>query len=130
MSGNIPSDLITGGYFFNPFYEISQSVRASYFIEKLKPDCNKIMQWALIKNDDSIIIPSDIENRSFAYKVQFLSFGSLVTFPFLQWRKLCVALHDRILPLSHPTVRTLIQSLMYHVGPILKDNLKNTLCLE
>jgi hypothetical protein len=86
------------------------------------------MQWALMKNEDSLG-ENDIENRSLAYqnlipnwlnKLQFLSFGSLITLPFLQWRKLCVALHDRALPFSHPAVRTLIQTLMYHVGPIIK----------
>jgi hypothetical protein len=124
------SDQITGGSFFNPFYEISQSARVSYFLEPLRPDY-KEMQWALMKNDDSNITANDIENRSFANqniipnwlsKVQFLSFSSLLTFPFLQWRKLCVSLHDRALPFSHPAVHTLIQILMYHVGPIINAN--------
>jgi hypothetical protein len=43
-------------------FEISQSTRASYFLEKL--DC-KEMQWALMKNEDSLS-ENEIENRSLA----------------------------------------------------------------
>ena len=62
--------------------------------------------------------PAQANNRpSFLMKREFLAFTLLRAYPHLQMRKLMVALRDRLLPLKHDAVHTLIRQTLYQLGP-------------
>jgi hypothetical protein len=105
--GNFGSDQRSASDYFLPFAKIVTQATVHYFTETL-PTAFTNMQWAMPIY--GACIPADRSNYALAYQdtkprwlstPEFLAFGALRAYPNQQIRKLCVALHDRSLPLHH-----------------------------
>ena len=101
--GNLQPDM-RGGEYFNPWKSIPAKIIENYWVEALPADCRS-MQWAMALDGGrdhrgNLALANQNTRPSWLSKAQFLSFASVRAFPNLQDRKVCVALHDRILPLE------------------------------
>ena len=111
--------------FFNPFARPSDpNVLVDYHTELLPGDNGRSLQWSMPLY---ATVPATRGNQALAMQHQkpawldkpaFLCFGSLRAFPLRQLRGLCAALHDRLLPLDHPCVQTMLRQLLYHTGDV------------
>ena len=115
--------------FFNPFAaSVPESVTAIRLTERL-PKPFHALQWAMYQLSDGIDDPTrgnvaeawQDEKPSWLSKQAYLSFGKIRAYPNQQLREICVALHDRRLPMDHPAVRLLLQQAMFHVGDLSKE---------
>jgi len=115
--GGFGPDIRPANKYFNPFAEIDFRATVHNFTETL-PTRFKCMQWCMPVWSNRLHDRSkqmDLESRSrgnvalafqdtkptWLSKTEFLSFGALRAYPNQQDRKICVALHDRSLPLEH-----------------------------
>jgi len=125
--GSFELDIRSNGY-FDPFTEIDFRATVVYFTETL-PACFRSMQWCLpvwsnqldtwskqmqleSKTRGNLALAVQYTKPKWLSKKEFLSFGALRAFPNQQDRKICVALHDRSLPLENVSC-ILIPSAMY-----------------
>lgn len=60
--------------------------------------------------------PAADTKPSWLSKPAYLDFATLRSYPLRQLHRLAVTLHDRILPLGHPAVQTLVRQLLHHIG--------------
>ena len=108
---------------FNPFAQLPDSVYVVKFTELLPSD-HRVMQWAMIQHGAASEssrgnVPEarqDIKPDWLAGKTEFFGYGAMRAYPNQQVRKICVALHDRAMPLDHPAVRKLLQATLFHLG--------------
>lgn len=116
-----PADAFSGK--FNPFGPVPHKKTVDFFTEKLSEEA-KGLQWAMPQYGTT---EPDRGNQAIARqesrphwlsKPGYLDFGSLRAYPCLQLRKLCVALHERRLPLGHSTIQSLISQALYHLGEL------------
>ena len=99
--GNLIPDM-RGGKYFDPWKPIPAKITENYWVEALPAD-RRNMQWAMAldgKDRGNLGLANQNTRPSWLSKPQFLSFASVRAFPNLQDRKVCVALHDRSLPLE------------------------------
>ena len=110
------------GDLLDPFCPVEAEWCVDFFTPRF-PGRSSGLQWALPLSQSP---PSTRGNRGLASqgdrpnwlsKAQYLAFTSLRDYPLQQLRKLCGALHDRLLPLHRPEVRILVRQLLHHVGP-------------
>ncbi|CAM9398568.1 unnamed protein product [Choristocarpus tenellus] len=110
----------------NPFSPvIPTACVVEYYTERL-PDRSQSLQWAMPQygwKDTSskrgnMAISRQDEKPDWLEKQGYLSFGALRAFPRQQLRKLCVILHEKLLPLGESSVRLLLQQAMYHLGDL------------
>ena len=114
----------------NPFAS-THSERAKFFTETLPPgDENEVgvsaLQWtaslanvantAASRGNEPVARLS--QRPSWLSKPEFITVGSLRAFHRQQTRRLCVALHDDLLPLERAFVATLVRQTLYHVGEV------------
>jgi hypothetical protein len=125
-SGNAADDMLTTLYWCNPFATVPNKLVVDHFTEQLPPD-NQRLQWAMPQygsgeatptNRGNLAIAQQDERPAWLSKPGWLAFGALRSYPLIQMRKLCVALHERSLPLGHPTVQTLVRQALYHGGTL------------
>ena len=120
--------------YFNPFAKLQDRYTVEYFTERLvqPEEQDKPLQWALVQYGADT--KTTRGNRGIAEqhlrpawlnKPQFQSYCKLRAYPNQQLRELCVLLHDRSLPLTHPAVHLLIRQTLYHVGNIEFDTSGN-----
>lgn len=109
---------------FNPFAPVSSFQAVDFFTEKLKGAAVKL-QWAMPQyaqltaaDRSNLAVASQDSRPDWLSKPGYLHFGALRAYPLMQLRRLCVALHERTLPLDHPAVLTLIHQLLYHLGEL------------
>ena len=108
---------------FDPFLPVTRQATVDAFTEQLPEEAIEL-QWAMPQYGTAAT-PADRGNLAIATqdarphwlsKPGYLDFGALRAYPCLQLRKLCVALHERSLPLGHPAVQTLVRQALYHLG--------------
>lgn len=113
--------------FMDVFATIPRGLKVHAFTEPLPSCCNSLSLYLYQYGFD---IPAcrgnwGIANQhlkpSWMTKPQYLCFTELRAYPNLQLRKLCGALHDRLLVLHHDVVHVMIRQLLYHTGPINKS---------
>jgi hypothetical protein len=111
---------------FNPFARVPNKLVVDFFTEQL-PDDDQRLQWAMPQygsgeatrlDRGNLAIAQQDERPAWLSKPGWLAFGALRSYPLIQMRKLCVALHERSLPLGHPTVQTLVRQALYHGGTL------------
>lgn len=112
-----------GGY-FNPFMiDHEHRVKALHFTPILHHP--ELREYAVQCGFD--YTSSDRGNQAIANqsskpttwtKSQFLTLGALRAYPFQQFRKLCVALHDDLLPWDSDDVSVLLRLVLFHVGEL------------
>ena len=111
------------GAFFDPFAPLSDEAVVRWFTETL-PDDRVEMQWVMGSTYGKSLTRG---NEAIAFQAfrppwlapsEFLAMGALRSFPRQQFRKLCVALHERSLPLGDPAVRALMLQTLFHVGEL------------
>jgi hypothetical protein len=73
------------------------------------------------------VIANQCEKPAWLNKAQFFTFSSMRAYPNQQYRKLCIALKDKNLPLERKEVQLLLQTTLYHVGELEWLNSKMTL---
>ena len=98
--GNLKPDM--RGYYFDPWKSIPAKITENYWVEALPADCRN-MQWAMTLDGEdrgNLALANQNTRPSWLSKPQFLSFASVRAFANLQDRKVCVALHERSLPLE------------------------------
>ena len=124
--GECPLDERCGG-FFDPFAAIPGSAKVVSFTERL-PKAYSGMQWAMnqfgnisdgfgLKRGNLAEAWQD-EQPSWLSKPEYLTFGKLRAFPNQQMREVCVAMHERGLPMGHPAVRLITQVTLFHLGEL------------
>jgi hypothetical protein len=64
------------------------------------------------------LIAEQWERPIWLNKPQFFTFGSLRAYPNQQFRKLCIALQEKNLPLEQEEVQLLLQTTLYHIGEL------------
>jgi len=87
---------------FDPWRSIPTKITANYWVETL-PANRQNMQWAMTLDGNdrgNLALANQNTRPSWLSKPQFLSFASVRAFANLQDRKVCVALHERSLPLE------------------------------
>ena len=122
-----PADAFQGK--FNPFGTVKKTEVVDFFTEEVPS--TKELQWAMpiyepkqtALTRGNIAIACQELRRHWLSKPGYLEFVTLRAFPYLQLRKLCVALRERSLPLGRPEVQTLIRQSLYHLGD-LSDSIK------
>jgi hypothetical protein len=113
---------------FNPFAAVPSKLVVEHFTEQLPAaDGAEELQWAMPQYGSGAATAADRGNWAIALqdlrphwlsKPGFLAFGALRAYPLYQMRKLCVALHERSLPLGHPAVQALVRQALYHTGKL------------
>ena len=101
-SGGTLGPDIRNGEWFDPWRSIPTKITANYWVETL-PASRQNMQWAMTldgKDRGNLALANQNTRPSWLSKPQFLSFASVRAFANLQDRKVCVALHERSLPLE------------------------------
>jgi hypothetical protein len=111
---------------FNPFAALPAEVPEQLFTEKLKVAPH--LQWTMHVGRSVSLCSDKMGNRGIAdqrekpgwliSKPSFLTFTSLRSYPTGQLRRLCDALHQKELPLSHPGVIALVRQVLYHIGTL------------
>jgi len=100
--GNLKPDM-RGGNYFDPWKSIPAKITENYWVEALPADCRN-MQWAMAidtgRDRGNLALANQNMRPSWLSKPQFLSFASVRAFANIQDRKVCVALHERSLPLE------------------------------
>lgn len=87
---------------FDPWKSIPTKATMDCWVEAL-PEIYQNMQWAMAldgRDRGNVALANQNTRPSWLNKPQFLSFASVRAFPNLQDRKVCVALHERSLPLE------------------------------
>jgi hypothetical protein len=114
------------GSLLDPFALVPDHHTVDYFTARL-PASEEKFSWCLQMPTDISLergnsaIALQCDRPDWLTKREFLAFGQLRSYPNLQLRKLCSALQDITLPLTHAAVQTLIRQSLYHVGPISED---------
>ncbi len=113
--------------YFNPFASVQQGLRVDTFTEQLAsvdPSMSEV-QWAMpvhATDTDNKRSNLPIANQHlqphWLSKPAWLAFGSMRSYPLGQLRRLCEALHDRLLPWSQPAVGALVRQTLYQVGEL------------
>ncbi|KAK3247008.1 hypothetical protein CYMTET_43477 [Cymbomonas tetramitiformis] len=110
--------------YFNPFADVPAEVMTLYYTERL-PQEHRDLQWAMPQRgartapDRGNIAIADQAKRPYNLtKSQYLTIGALRAYPLQQLRKLCAALHDRLLPLGHPALHELVRMAVYQLGEL------------
>ena len=111
------------GAYFNPFAPLPVAAVARWYTETLPAD-RRAMQWAmgasygvpLLRGNEPIAFQQF--RPAYLSKPEFLAFGALRAFPRQGFRKVCVALRERSLPLGDPAVRALLLQTLLHVGEL------------
>ena len=115
--GRFEPDTRHAPMYFDPFAKIDLHVSVDYFTETLSKRFSS-MQWCMpvwSNKLDAMSKQMQLASRSrgnlalacqdikptWLNKTEFLSFGALRAYPHQQDRKVCVALHDRSLPLEN-----------------------------
>eukprot|EP00798_Chlamydomonas_sp_ICE-L_P027659 gene27659-7297_t len=110
---------------FNPFAYIKPAKKIESFTERLQ-GTSKTLQWCLptygtVNGTDpkrgNWAVASQDERGSLS-KPGYLALGTLRSYSFGQYRRLCAALCQRSFPLDHPAVRTTVMQAMYHLGTL------------
>ena len=116
-----------GGKYFNPFAPLPAGCVEEYFTERLPP-ADEGLQWTMLQlgantaaTRGNEAIARQGERPTWLSKPAYLCFGALRAFPNQQLRRICAALHDRLLPLGHPATRVLLQQAVYHIGDLSFD---------
>ncbi|MEW5310745.1 MAG: hypothetical protein WDW38_002512 [Sanguina aurantia] len=152
-SGSAVCDAAAWPACFNPFAAVDEDLVVQAFTAQLHKDWESL-QWAMHQAGSRSSTPADRGNLAVAQqdarpdwlsKPGYLTLCNLRAYPLGQLRQLCVALHERNLPLGHPAVQVLIQQLLYHVGTLTdssrpgllwrtgwceKGDVLETLCME
>ena len=111
------------GGLFNPFITVPHGWTVEFYTELL-PKSASSLQWAMPLLET---VPFERANRGsaeqedrpdFLMRHEFVAFTSLRAYPYTQMRKLCLSLRDRLLPLTHDAVHTLIEQTLYQLGPM------------
>jgi Protein of unknown function (DUF3638) len=111
---------------FDP-YSIKREVTVSYFTEQLDPEPTgkpNRLQWAMFQNGHrctnrgNLPIATQDSRSSRLTKTEYLSFGKVRAFPFLQLRSILASLLDASLPLNDPNVHKLIFQALFQIGCI------------
>jgi hypothetical protein len=113
---------------FDPFANVPNKLVVEHFTEQLPAaDGAEELQWAMPQYGSGAATAADRGNWAIALqdlrpkwlsKPGFLAFGALRAYPLTQMRQLCVALHERSLPLGHPAVQVLVRQALYHTGTL------------
>ncbi|PNH12760.1 hypothetical protein TSOC_000242, partial [Tetrabaena socialis] len=112
--------------FFNPFAPVDERTVELYFTEQL-PQHAASLQWTMHQRGTVGATPAERGNIGIAQqgsrpgclsKPAYLTFCGLRSYPLGQLRRLCAALHDRVLPLSEPAVQVLVRQLLTHIGSL------------
>lgn len=111
---------------FNPFAAaVDQKLVELTFTETLRDEVS--LQWAMHQSGSRVSTPADRGNLAIAQqdmrpgwlsKPGYLTLGNLRAYPLGQLRQLCVALHERNLPLGRPAVQILVKQLLYQIGTL------------
>jgi hypothetical protein len=118
-----------GDQYFNPFV-MTEEQRAKLrkaFVEEL-PEVDRTLSWALeLNNGKPGSLSLDRGNMGIANKgtrpkwaseQEYLTLASLRAYPLQQIRKLCTALRDRLLPLSHNAVHAFVHQTLCQIGEL------------
>ncbi len=117
-------------YYFNPFATLPAGHRVTSFTEKLSTadpsmsDVQWAMHGALTDTDttrSNLPIAYQHQQPSWLSKPGWLAFGGLRSYPLGQLRRLCEALHGRVLPWGQPAVAALVRQTLFHVGGMVED---------
>ncbi len=123
---------LSGMSYYNPFAPLSDSLRVHTFTEQLAaadPSMSDV-QWAMPQYGSLKETDTARSNLSIAYQHQqpswlskpgWLAFGGLRSYPLGQLRRLCEALHGRLLPWAQPAVAALVRQTLFHVGEMVGD---------
>eukprot|EP00798_Chlamydomonas_sp_ICE-L_P025428 gene25428-11088_t len=119
-------DRIMGLYSpFNPFACIDPKKKIESLTERLQGTA-QTLQWCLptygtVVNTDpkrgNRAVASQNERGSLS-KPSYLALGTLRSYSFGQFRRLCAALCQRSFILDHPAVRTTVMQALYHLGTL------------
>eukprot|EP00798_Chlamydomonas_sp_ICE-L_P024216 gene24216-9816_t len=109
----------------NPFANIEPEKRILSFTERLR-GAAEALQWCMPtygtvgstdpKRGNTAIASQDL--RGSLSKPCYLALGSLRSYSFGQYRRLCAALCQKSFPLDHPVVRTTVMQALYHLGQL------------
>ena len=115
------------GGFFDPFAAIPGSAKVVSFTERL-PEAYSGMQWAMNQfgniSDGFGLARGNLaeawqdEKPSWLSRQEYLTFGKLRAFPNQQMREVCVAMHERGLPMGNAAVRLIMQVTLFHLGDL------------
>ena len=111
------------GAFFDPFARLPLPAVTRWFTETLPADRSQ-MQWAMgatygasrTRGNDALAFQQF--RPPWLSSSEFLAAGALRAFPNQQFRKLCVTLSNRALPLGEPAMRALMLQTLFHVGDV------------
>eukprot|EP00798_Chlamydomonas_sp_ICE-L_P016733 gene16733-23003_t len=110
---------------FNPFANIKADKKIVSFTERLQ-GTDTTLQWCMptygtVKGTDpkrgNQAVASQDERGSLS-KPSFLALGTLRSYSFGQYRRLCAALCQKSFPLKHPVVCTAVMQSLYHLGKL------------
>lgn len=125
--GNFALDNNRSSTCYNPFRIV---IDKDSFIESLPKESRKLQlclstSYIECKDDDR---GNQIYAKQDNCKTEWMNWNQLETFansrshPYLQLRNLCDILHNRSLPFTNVSVRILLQTIMYHAGPMFQPN--------
>jgi hypothetical protein len=123
FGGPMPFDNASSGAEINPFVKLDHFIIASNLTERLE---DIFLQWTLMQPGEEYILSSRAnlpyarqnDKPEWLSKTQYLSFANLRSYPHIQLRNILLAIHERQLPFTEPSVHTLIRQALFHTGKI------------
>jgi hypothetical protein len=118
---------VFGGGLINPFAPgVSGVFVTEYYTEQLPSSSVASLQWAMPQHGSDGLgstrgnegLANQDTKPAFLSKKEYLTLGVLRAYPNQQLRKLCVALNERSLPFTEPTVHVFIRQLLFHLGDL------------
>lgn len=135
-SGSAADGALGSCGWLDPWAAVPQALVVQAFTEKL-PAAAAALQWAMPLYGGCAATASSRGNLAIAQQDQrpqdqlskpgYLALCTLRAYPLTQYRQLCAALRQRILPLDHPAVQTLVRQALYHCGQLTDSTAAPTL---
>ncbi|KAL7472894.1 hypothetical protein ACHAXS_014340 [Conticribra weissflogii] len=124
FGGNLSFD-VHSGQEINPFASVDHYCIVSHFTERLGSKSSDL-QWALIQTGDDYInlsrgnLPYSSQHSKPAWltRNQYISLGSMMSYPNIQLRNILKAFMNNELPFEKRPIQTLINQALFQIGQI------------
>ena len=113
------------GHEINPFKDVDHFIVVSNFTERLEKK-DIAIQWALMQPGEKHI-HNTRGNQPYARqnikpkwmtKTEYLSFANMRSYPNIQLRNILVAIQERHLQFTEPSVHILVEQTLFHIGDV------------